>query len=431
MTMLSPLLLVLACQTSQDQVQLSRLAPHGGGVGGVTVAIRRADGAVEGGDLDVTVQTRLGEGDWAAAEVSLAGAEDHLEVVLVADNSGSEEGYLEPMQEGVRAFGHHLLELGDEERVGLVRVSTVASAALGLTDDAEAWDLAVDELFIANGWTALWDGVRLGNEVLADGSQVQAGGGLEVCLTQPRRGVVVFTDGQENNSADEHDTRYDGDGIDTTVEELLDLSVLGVPTPIYAVGIGDEVDHDQLALLAAGSGGAWREIAAVDELASALTETVDGLYDEVPVCFEAADCSHDQALISVSDGVDTWQATVELPALCGCTRTRGYWQTHEEWPVDSLELGGVGYSQAECDAILESSTGGDNSLQLAAQLIAAKLNVAAGADDADIATVIEAADAWLVEHPPGSGARSWDGGEALKDALDAWNNGETGPGHCD
>lgn len=427
-----PVLLLFSCQRPEDGLQLSRMAPYGASVGGLTVALREADGSTLSDALSVTVQTRLGEGEWQEAEVVEVGAADHLEIVLVADNSGSEEGLLAPISEGVASFGHAVLAGGEEAQVALVRVSTEATVLLPLSDDEDAWESAVDGLFIANGWTALWDGVRRGNEVLADGAEVAAAGGLEVCLEQARRGVVVFTDGQDNNSSDEQESSYAGDGVDTTLADLFSLSVLGVGTPVYAVGVGHEVAEDQLGLLADGSGGAWRGIDAYEELSTALVETVDGIYDEVPVCFEAASCEHDQGLISVSDGTHTWEAWVDLPALCGCTRTRGYWSTHEEdWPLAELTLGDAVYTAEACLEILDSSTGGDKSLQLASQLIASKLNVAAGADDEEISSVIEAADAWLVEHPPGSGTRSWDGGEELKDALDAWNNGDTGPGHCD
>jgi len=434
-TLLLPLL--LACTAQPTTLQVSRLSAHGGSVGGLSLHLRGVEAGALADSIDVRVQTRSGEGEWSEADVTEAGGTDHMEVTLVADNSGSEDGYLDPMQAAVGAFGHAILDGAGPDQVGLVRVSTQSGVALELTGDEAAWDAAVGDLFISNGWTALWDGIRMGNEVLEDGTEVSAGGGLEVCLSQARRSVVVFTDGQENNSADEHPTSYAGDGIDTSFDDLTAMSVLGVPTPVYTVGIGTGVDSEQLSALALESGGETRAIDAYDELQTALTDTVAGLYDEIPVCFEAATRSDDQARITVSDGSTTWTADVTLPSLCGCTRTRGYWRTHEDaWPVDSLELGGESYSQADCLDILGESTGGDKSLQMAAQLIAAKLNVAAGADGDEVADEIDAADAWLADHGIGGhscdhGSTSWDGGEDTKDALDDWNNGVTGPGECD
>ena len=67
------------------------------------------------------------------------------------------------------------------------------------------------------------------------------------------------------------------------------------------------------------------------------------------------------------------------------------------------------------------------------QLIAAKLNVASGADPAEIETALADADAWLTEHPLGSKPRGRDRqpGLELAERLDDYNNGVIGPGHCD
>lgn len=106
------------------------------------------------------------------------------------------------------------------------------------------------------------------------------------------------------------------------------------------------------------------------------------------------------------------------------TGTIGYWKNHD-WPVSSIELGGVVYSEDAARDLLRSPVRGDMSVALAQQLIAAKLNVTIGNDASCVAATIAAADAWLAEHPPGSnpkrGAKSE--GEDLKDVLDAYNNG--------
>jgi hypothetical protein len=122
----------------------------------------------------------------------------------------------------------------------------------------------------------------------------------------------------------------------------------------------------------------------------------------------------------------------------GCTYTQGYWKNHpEDWPVDSLVLGDETYTQAELLALLSTPPQGDASLILAHQLIAAKLNVANGADDSAIASTITAADDWLDDYSgklpygvsPGSSAGQQ--ATALADTLDDYNNGVIGPGHCD
>jgi hypothetical protein len=116
-----------------------------------------------------------------------------------------------------------------------------------------------------------------------------------------------------------------------------------------------------------------------------------------------------------------------------CSFTQGYWKTHPEaWPVTQLTLGNVTYDQDELLDIFNAAPAGDKTLILAHQLIASKLNVANGADDSAIASTITAADAWLIANGPvGNGNKKWNGGEALSNTLDAYNNGLIGPGHCD
>jgi hypothetical protein len=95
-------------------------------------------------------------------------------------------------------------------------------------------------------------------------------------------------------------------------------------------------------------------------------------------------------------------------AECGhdetCTLTQGYWKTHgpvpvgnnsNEWAVTSLTLGSVSYTDLELLSIFNTPAGGNGLLALAHQLIAAKLNVAAGSDDTAVAASIAAADALI------------------------------------
>jgi len=134
-----------------------------------------------------------------------------------------------------------------------------------------------------------------------------------------------------------------------------------------------------------------------------------------------------------SGGLDNIVFLPPPPPPGGCSYTQGFWKTHPEaWPVDQLTLGNVVYTKAQLLDIFNASPKGDKTLILAHQLIAAKLNVANGADDTDIASTISAADAWLIANGPvGNGNKDWNGGETLSNTLDAYNNGEIGPGHCD
>jgi hypothetical protein len=111
------------------------------------------------------------------------------------------------------------------------------------------------------------------------------------------------------------------------------------------------------------------------------------------------------------------------------TGTPGYWKTHSSaWPVSSIVLGGVTYSKAQAIAIMKLPTSGDKTLNLAEQLIAAKLNVLIGNDSTCISTAIADADAFLALFPIGSGvdasSAAWTSvGAALLTRLDDYNNG--------
>ena len=115
-----------------------------------------------------------------------------------------------------------------------------------------------------------------------------------------------------------------------------------------------------------------------------------------------------------------------------CTLTQGYWKNHESaWPVSSLTLGNKSYSKAELLEILRTPVRGNGLISLSHQLIAAKLNVAAGADDVSISVSIDAADDLIGNLVVGVDKIDTKDASNLVDKLDAFNNGDTGPGHCD
>src|SRR4029453_6812058 len=76
--------------------------------------------------------------------------------------------------------------------------------------------------------------------------------------------------------------------------------------------------------------------------------------------------------------------TAECAVVDQCTLTQGYWKTHNDtvclldpgsplcvaWPVASLMLGNVSYTQAELLAIFNTPAAGNGLLTLAHQLIA-------------------------------------------------------------
>lgn len=104
-----------------------------------------------------------------------------------------------------------------------------------------------------------------------------------------------------------------------------------------------------------------------------------------------------------------------------------------EWPVAGLTLGNVAYTDLQLQAIFDTPAAGNGLIALAHQLIAAKLNIANGANGSSIAAAIAAADALignLVVPPVGGGSLSNASTSALRNALADFNEGTTGPGHC-
>jgi len=103
------------------------------------------------------------------------------------------------------------------------------------------------------------------------------------------------------------------------------------------------------------------------------------------------------------------------------------------WPVASLTLGSVSYTDLQLLSIFNTPAQGNGLLTLAHQLIAAKLNIANGADSTAIAQAISDADALigsLVVPPVGGGLLAPGATSTLVQALTAYNEGLTGPGHC-
>ena len=143
-----------------------------------------------------------------------------------------------------------------------------------------------------------------------------------------------------------------------------------------------------------------------------------------------------------------WSALLQVSTQAcsgssGCTYTQGYWKTHgpvptgnntDVWPVNSITLGTVLYADVEMQSIFDQPAAGNGLISLAHQLMAAKLNIANGADGTAVTSAINDADALIgnrVVPPVGSGYLSSGSTSALINTLTAYNEGSIGPGHCE
>lgn len=154
--------------------------------------------------------------------------------------------------------------------------------------------------------------------------------------------------------------------------------------------------------------------------------------------------AHANSTFNRSDFTPTLQCST-LPCQdlqSNCTYTQGYWKTHgpiptgnntNVWPVTSLTLGTVVYTDLQLQAIFDTPAAGNGLITLAHQLIAAKLNIANGADGSSVAAAIAAADALiggLVVPPVGTGSLAPSTTSSLTTTLGSYNEGIIGPGHC-
>ena len=97
----------------------------------------------------------------------------------------------------------------------------------------------------------------------------------------------------------------------------------------------------------------------------------------------------------------------------GCPASPSSWEVNSDWPVSTIEVGVNTYTIAQAQALLGSKHRGDESIKLAYEVIAAKLNLLTGGGDPvdgfnpwqwaqDLNGFIEDAEAWFIDHPIGS-----------------------------
>ncbi len=112
-----------------------------------------------------------------------------------------------------------------------------------------------------------------------------------------------------------------------------------------------------------------------------------------------------------------------------CVHSQGYWKNHPSaWPVSSIRLGSIIYTKTQAITILMQPANGNGLVSLAHQLIAAKLNVASGANAGTlIAGAISTSDALIgskVSPPFGTGYIAPRTTSHLADDLEEFNDDE-------
>lgn len=307
-------------------------------------------------------------------------------------------------------------------------------------------------------------GARQWKTLLATAALAAASTGC-VASTEPVGGVgseLSLACGANTDALVADDGTVKGSVVVSNDSDSLDFAI-SASSPIAAVRIYAGVPPD-LGPVPFGCGGATGCDLILDNLNVTLaTPATSASYSlawaDLPVA-----CGADVKIlvkVTFTDGTEAWaraedtglhyenvywdyysacvdSCTPPPPPSDGCTLTQGFWKTHPTaWPVDSLMLGTRSYSEAALLAFLNTPPRGNASIILIHQLIAAKLNVASGA--AAPGTAIAQADAWIAAHQaagaslPFTGLPKADAARAisLSGTLDSYNNGLSGPAHCD
>jgi len=123
------------------------------------------------------------------------------------------------------------------------------------------------------------------------------------------------------------------------------------------------------------------------------------------------------------------------PTPGACVRGQGFWKNHpDQWPVTELQLGNTTYTQDQLLSIMHQPVHGNGLIILARQEIAAKLNIASGADGSCVEQTMADADALigdLVVPPVGDGFLAPRDVSDLVETLGDYNEGDLCAPECD
>ena len=217
-------------QWPETQAVLTVLGSDGRSLPNLTAENFRA--ALNAGDVPVT-----------AVEQGVNSSQP-IDVVLVLDVSGSMEGAA--IDQAKTAAHSFLDQLGAQDRVAIVTFGTTVTTGLPFTADRAAARAAIDSLS-AEGITALYEATAVGVRV-ASGSQ------------NTRRAIVLLSDGGVGILS----------GAVTREEAIATAETGGVP--VFAIGLGIEIDRAYLQELIDKTGGQFAETPSPEGLAALYQE---------------------------------------------------------------------------------------------------------------------------------------------------------------
>ena len=216
-----------------------------------------------------------------------------ISVLLALDVSGSMEGGA--LDEAKAAAINFLNSLEPQDSVGVLTFADQVSLVLPFTQDRAAAMAAIEGL-VAEGGTALYQATELGLRLAAeDGASYRA--------------VILLSDGLDNGSVFVQDDVYST------------AATLGVP--VFAIGLGEDIDREYLESVATLSGGSFAETpspAGLAQLYAEAGELLRGQYiltlDTADLAFVAAEPVLLRVQVASSAGTGSVARSVCAQELC-------------------------------------------------------------------------------------------------------------------
>lgn len=208
-----------------------------------------------------------------------------LGIILAVDTSGSMQG--QPLQSAKQAILPLVRAMQASDQAALLTFAQSVSVPLALTSDTARLATAI-EAMVATGNTALFAGTVRASELAA-------------AAPQPRRVVVLLSDGEDFGSA--------SGGI-TREQALAAAQSAGVP--FFVVGLGQEVDQQFLTSLASTTNGQYFAATDPAQLSGLYARISDRLRQQytlaIPLPAQLAGGSH---RVTVTTGGVTGTASFE------------------------------------------------------------------------------------------------------------------------
>lgn len=216
-----------------------------------------------------------------------------ISVLLALDVSGSMEGGA--LDEAKGAAISFLQSLESQDSVGVLTFADEVSLVLPFTQDKAATVAAIEGL-VAGGETALYRATETGLRLAAEeGSSYRA--------------LILLSDGVDNGSVFVQDDVYST------------AATLGVP--VFAIGLGDDIDREYLESIATLSGGSFAETpspAGLAQLYAEAGELLRGQYiltlDTAGLVFVAAEPTLLRVEVDSSGGTGSVARSVCAQELC-------------------------------------------------------------------------------------------------------------------